>query len=213
MPNDPYIILGVSKDATQSEITEAYNLKRAEYKSHLFDAGESGANAARMIEQLDEAYSRVMENAQAGSVVSGEGDSVYEKVRGAIRNKDLETAQRELDNLTYRGAEWHYLQSVVFYQKNWFADSKSQLEIALQMDPMNAKYQDALNKIKKKIDGTHAFNKNDKHDTYQDNATATERSYAQENEAMTRGCCTACEALWCADCCCECMGGDLIRCC
>ena len=25
--------------------------------------------------------------------------------------------------------------------------------------------------------------------------------------------CTVCQALWCADCCCECMGGDLIRCC
>ena len=55
MPNDPFVILGISKDSSQSEILEAYKKKRAYYQEHVFDEGESGAQAARMLGQLDEA--------------------------------------------------------------------------------------------------------------------------------------------------------------
>ena len=36
-----------------------------------------------------------------------------------------------------------------------------------------------------------------------------------DNETRTFGCsvCDICNGLICADCCCECMGGDLIGCC
>lgn len=125
MPNDPFVILGISKDSSQSEILEAYKKKRAYYQEHVFDEGENGAQAARMLGQLDEAYQQAMEISHESATVSGEGDSSLEAVRNAIRNKDVEAAQRALDEISYRGAEWHYYQSIVFYEKNWLNDSKS----------------------------------------------------------------------------------------
>ncbi|MDE7373159.1 MAG: hypothetical protein K2N18_03765, partial [Clostridia bacterium] len=140
----------------------------------------------------------------------GEGNSSFEAVKQAIRDKNPDLAQKELDKISYRGAEWHYFQSIVFYEKSWLNDSKKQLEIALQMDPGNPKYQRALENLRKKTDGSRPYDGTQ--NVYQDNGTTTGRSYSQ-NASTTDGCCAACQALWCADCCCECMGGDLIRCC
>ena len=84
----------------------------------------------------------------------------------------------------------------------------------MQMDPGNPKYQRAIDNLKKKIDGSRPYDKEGSGNVYQNNNdTATDRSYSQNAAATSDGCCAACQALWCADCCCECMGGDLIRCC
>ncbi len=213
MPTNPFVILGVDKNATQSEILEAYKQKRAYYQAHVFDEGESGAQAASMLNQLDDAYQQAMEMAVESATVTGEGESAYEQVKQAIRSKDIETAQKLLDDMSYRGAEWHYYQSVVFYEKNWLNDTKKQLEIALQMDPQNEKYQHALDNLKKKIDGSRPYDKEGAQGVYNADSTQTDRTYTQRDGAVADGICSACQALWCADCCCECMGGDLIRCC
>lgn len=214
MPINPFVILGIPNDASQSEIQEAYEQKRAYYKEHVFDEGEAGAEAARMLEQIEQAYKQAMERSHENATVDGEGESTFEGVKQAIRDKNPEQAQRELDKLSYRGAEWHYYQSIIFYEKNWLNDSKKQLEIALQMDAGNPKYQRALDNLKKKIDGSRPYDKEGSQNMYQNNGTTTtDRSYSQNVGSTTDGCCAACEALWCADCCCECMGGDLIRCC
>ena len=207
------MILGVDKNATQSEILEAYKQKRAYYQAHVFDEGESGAQAASMLNQLDDAYQQAMEMAVESATVTGEGESAYEQVKQAIRSKDIETAQKLLDDMSYRGAEWHYYQSVVFYEKNWLNDTKKQLEIALQMDPQNEKYKRALDNLKKKIDGSRPYDKEGSQGVYNADSTQTDRTYTQRDGAVADGICSACQALWCADCCCECMGGDLIRCC
>lgn len=213
MPTNPFVILGVDKNATQSEILEAYKQKRAYYQAHVFDEGESGAQAASMLNQLDDAYQQAMEMAVESATVTGEGESAYEQVKQAIRSKDIETAQKLLDDMSYRGAEWHYYQSVVFYEKNWLNDTKKQLEIALQIDPQNEKYQRALDNLKKKIDGSRPYDKEGAQGVYNADSTQTDRTYTQRDGAVADGICSACQALWCADCCCECMGGDLIRCC
>ena len=213
MPNDPFVILGISKDSSQSEILEAYKEKRAYYQEHVFDEGENGAQAARMLGQLDEAYQQAMEISHESATVSGEGDSSLEAVRNAIRNKDVEAAQRALDEISYRGAEWHYYQSIVFYEKNWLNDSKKQLELAIEMDPSNTKYTRALDNLKKKIDGSRPYDKQGSQGVYGKSDQASNRTYSQHDSDVADGICTTCQALWCADCCCECMGGDLIRCC
>lgn len=155
-----------------------------------------------------------MDMSHDNATVSGEGESSFDGVKQAIHDKSPERAQQELDKISYRGAEWHYFQSIVFYEKNWLNDSRKQLEIALQMDPGNPKYQRAIDNLKKKIDGSRPYDKEGSGNVYQNNNdTATDRSYSQNAAATSDGCCAACQALWCADCCCECMGGDLIRCC
>jgi len=214
MSNNPFVILGISQDATQSEILEAYKTKRAYYQEHVFDEGEAGAEAAKNIGLLDAAYQQAMEYASQAKTVEGTGDSLYEEVKTHIKNHEPDKAQTVLDNMSMRNAEWHYYQSIIFFEKNWLADSKKQLEICVEMEPSNSKYATALANVKKKIDGSKPFTEQDPRKFETPNQQAN-RSYQQQDQMRTAddACCTACQTLWCMDCCCECMGGDLIRCC
>ena len=65
--------------------------------------------------------------------------------------KDYKKAQEILDGFDSRPAEWHYMQSVVFYKKNWINESKKQLEIAKEMDPSNEKYKKAYDRMMEKL--------------------------------------------------------------
>lgn len=208
MSNDPFVILGISRDSTQSEILDAYKEKRAYYSDRVFYEGEDGAEAARKLEELDNAYQSAMEYCHNRATIEMGSDSDFETVKDALRDKDFSRAQTILDDMSGRGAEWHYYQAIIFYEKSWYSECKKQLELALQLDPTNAKYQRSLENLKKKIDGSRPFEQK----SQRPEQTATERTYSQQPDAGNT-CCEVCQALWCADCCCECMGGDLIRCC
>lgn len=215
MSNDPFVILGITKDATQSEILAAYNEKKEYYQAHIYDEGESGAEAARMIGVISDAYQRAMEYNENQAKVSGYGESKYEEVKKLLKEHRATEAQKFLDDITYRDAEWHYFQSIIFYEQSWYLDSKRQLEMCVEMDPTNPKYSKALENVKKKIDGTKPFTTDDG-SKENERQYATQRTYAQQEQDArdtSDACCTACQTLWCLDCCCECMGGDLIRCC
>ena len=222
MPYDPFVILGVDKGATQSEILEAYKEKRGQLQNLVFEEGEVGADAARKIQELDNAYQLAMEYTHDSASVSNdqpqEGFDAFSSVKDAIKNKDFAKAQSLLDDNFDRGGEWHYYQAIIYYEKSWLNESRKQLEIALSLDPGNQKYQKALENMKKKIDGTNAFNdksqekgKKRRASNGQEEEYHYRRTYQQQSSEDTA--CRVCQGLLCADCCCECMGGDLISCC
>ena len=104
-----------------------------------------------MLEKLDIANQEIMEERRE-KASNTSGASSFEEVGDCIRRGDLARAQQLLDDFNERNAEWHYLQSVVFYKKNWMQESKKQLEIAIQMDGGNAKYREAYDKLKTRAD-------------------------------------------------------------
>lgn len=146
-----YEILQVSPDATDDEIKASYERLKAKYNEEKWQDGEAGNNAARMLGKLDAAYAEVMEERKERAQNTS-GASSFEEVSVAIRSGDLSRAQSLLDEFNERSAEWHYLQSIVFYKKNWMNESKKQLEIAIQMDGSNAKYREAYDKLKARAD-------------------------------------------------------------
>ncbi len=146
-----YELLQVSPDATDDEIKASYERLKAKYNEEKWQDGEAGNNAARMLGKLDAAYAEVMEERKERAQNTS-GASSFEEVSAAIRSGDLARAQSLLDDFNERSAEWHYLQSIVFYKKNWMNESKKQLEIAIQMDGSNAKYREAYDKLKARAD-------------------------------------------------------------
>ena len=117
----------------------------------------------------------------------------YEEVERHIKNGNISAAQSALDDCNERNAEWHYLQSVVFYKKNWTSESKKQLEIALNMEPYNSKYSNAYAKLKQKME----FNDRQFH---AGNAGYTNAYGRYDDRQMggsdSNGCLTFC-ATWC----------------
>lgn len=144
-------ILGLSEGATVEEIKQAYDRLREKYLEERFKDGEVGNNAARMLTRIETAYNELMSEVNE-NVSMGEGGDSFDRVEAYLRDGNIQDAQRVLDGFNERGAHWHYLQSVVFYRKNWINESKKQLEIAIQLDPSNQKYKDAYRKLNEKID-------------------------------------------------------------
>lgn len=145
-----YKILGVSEDASQEEIDIAYRTLKEKYSRERFYEGEIGNEAAKNLTKLETAYSEIISVKK-----KVEGENVvndYSEVERLIKNGNISQAQQKLDDFSDRNAEWHYLQSVLFYKKNWINESKKQLEIALNMEPYNQKYSNAYSKLKEKIE-------------------------------------------------------------
>ena len=141
-----YELLQVDEFASDEEIKASYEALKAKYNEEKWQDGEAGMQAARMLGRLDTAYAEVMDSRREHDTNTS-GDSAFENVGAAIRGGDLSRAQQLLDDFNERSAEWHYLQSVVFYKKNWMNESKKQLEIAMTLDGTNQKYRDAYVKL------------------------------------------------------------------
>ena len=146
MSKENYELLQVREDASDEAIEESYKALKAKYNEEKWQYGEAGTNAAKMLGRLDAAYAEIIaERKEKNRTTSGA--SAYDEVSEKIKQGDISGAQALLDGFNERGAEWHYLQSVVFYKKSWMNESKKQLEIAMQIDPANAKYREAYNKL------------------------------------------------------------------
>ena len=119
----------------------------------------------------------------------------FKKIREYINIGRYSDADLLLNSLPVgaRNAEWNFLKGCVLAQKNWFYDAQKYFETACYMDPNNIEYRNALNSIR-----------------------ARAQSYGGGYRTSGGGglsACDMCQGLICADCCCECCGGDLIRCC
>lgn len=143
-------ILGLSEGATKEDIQSAYDTLRAKYLEERFMDGETGNNAAKMLTQLETAYSDLMRELSENAAAE-DGESSFTRVEELIKEGNIAEAQRVLDGFNERGGRWHYLQSVVFYRKNWLNESKKQLEIAIQLEPDNDKYKDTYKKLNDKL--------------------------------------------------------------
>ena len=144
-------ILGLEEGATPEMIEEAYNSLREKYREERFMDGEVGNEAAKMLSKIEAARSELLAEIAESSSDEGGSSSSFNRVEELIKSGDLQEAQRVLDSFNERGAHWHYLQSVLFYRKNWVNESKKQLEIAIQLDGENQKYKDAYQKLNEKI--------------------------------------------------------------
>lgn len=151
MSRENYELLQVDENASDEEVKEAYRTLKKKYNEEMWLDGEAGNNAARMLQKIDAAYEEIMNERRERGKEQSDGNALGE-VAEAIKKGEISRAQSLLDNFNERNAEWHYLQSVVFYKKNWMNESKKQLEIAMQMDGSNQKYKEAYEKMSARAD-------------------------------------------------------------
>lgn len=213
MSKNPFIVLEVSEDCTQNELFDAYKNLRNKYSDLRFAEGQIGTDACQKLEEIEHAYREASDILRAKYNVEYTGSNLVD-VENAIKAGNMDEAQNILDNCQERTAQWHYLQSVIFYKKDWTSDALKQLEFACSLEPYNTKYTEARqNMINKMNEAAPKQNESYYRNTNNGN---TQRTYSREGDNMGRrgsSACDCCSSLICADCCCECMGGDLISCC
>ena len=202
---NPYEILGVDKNASEEEIKAAYKNLARKYHPDNYSDNPLSDLAEEKMKEINEAYDAIMDkrrNRSRGQSSSNGGYSetgVYADIRRFINQNRLEEAQEILDGVSIaeRNAEWYFLNGTVLYKRGWYDDAFTSFSTACRMDPTNAEYRDTLNRISMQRRGQFGGGYN----------TA---GYGNSGGCST---CDLCSGLICADCCCECMGGDLISCC
>lgn len=182
-----YELLGIPEDATDEEVAARYEELKKKYSEERFLEGEAGNEAAKMLSRVEVAYAEIMSERKEKRSAEN-ADSSYAKVEQFIREGKVNEAQASLDEFNERPAEWHYLQSVVFYKKNWMNESKKQLEIAIQLDPSNEKYRNSYNKLKDKIE----YDKNRAENPEQPRATQEAPADDYDQQQMGGGFCEQC---------------------
>ncbi|MBE6749651.1 MAG: J domain-containing protein [Ruminococcaceae bacterium] len=197
---DPYSVLGVSKNATDDEIKDAYRVLARKYHPDNYTDNPLSDLAGEKMKEINEAYDFIMnsrrsrgKNTYNGSY-EGSTASSFPEVRSLINEGRLEQAQEVLDGVPpqSRNAEWYFLNGTVLYRRGWFDQAYTSFATACRMEPTNPEYRNALNNAQRQS--------GKQYNPY--------RSYGGGMDG-----CDCCTNLICADCCCECMGGDLIPCC
>ena len=199
---DPYEILGVSRNASDDEIKNAYRALARKYHPDSYQDNPLADLAGEKMKEINEAYDAIMNSRKSGSKSGGTDysnpNSKFNDVRELIMKNRLDDAQVLLDGVPFdrRDAEWYFLNGSVLYKRGWFNDAYSSFSTAVRMDPNNPEYRQALGNMQRQ--GAGGFN-----------------SPYRTGSNMGGFCstCDICQGLICADCCCECMGGDLIPCC
>ncbi len=202
---DPYEVLGVSKNASDDEIKSAYRELARKYHPDNYADNPLSDLAGEKMQEINEAYDAIVNSRRRGSskkagdnnyANSYAGTTNFPEVRSLINQGRLEQAQELLDGVPpqSRDAEWYFLNGTVLYRRGWFDQAYTSFATAVRMNPQNPEYRNAMNGAQRQ-------------------ATSQYNPYRSYGTAGGCNTCDMCNTLICADCCCECMGGDLIPCC
>jgi len=189
---NPYEVLGVSPSATDEQIKDAYRQLARKYHPDQYNSNPLSDLAQEKMKEINEAYDTIIKQRQGQSSGTASG---FSDIRMMISQRRYAQAEELLDGIpsSMRNAEWHYLKGQVLYQKGWLEEANRHFSYAADMDPANQEYQSAVHRSTDQRSGR----------------------YVQHHPqgCMCDGCDDICCSLLCADCCCECMGGDFISCC
>lgn len=206
---NPYKVLGVNEGATNEEIRAAYLSLVKKYHPDKYTDPDMKQLANEKLKEINEAYDQLTKNpgktassgysgaaygagGHDGSYSGPEADR-FVRARSLINAGNLDGAKTILDSIQTRNAEWYYLYGIIYLRQGWYDKAREFLGRAYRTEPGNAEYAQAYNTLR-----------------------YTGNPYSRPRQSTSYGNCSACDicsGLMCADCCCECMGGDLIRCC
>ena len=162
MIDDPYQVLGVSRDASDEEIKQAY--RRLAKKYHP-DRNPGDQEAARQMQRVNAAYEQIKNPEKANTTRSGygynpygaygsygrtyrqsnEGDSYQQSAYQYIRFGRYEEALNTLNNSTQRDARWYYLSALANDGLGNHVMALEHIRRAVSMEPTNQEYLNALN--------------------------------------------------------------------
>ena len=210
---DPYQVLGVSPNASDEEIKKAYRELVRKYHPDKYQNSDLADLASEKMKEVNAAYEAI-EKMRADGANGAHGQNTYNgyqnggqqyssystnpryaEIRRLLNAGNVALAEQKLHEVDAgdRGAEWQFLMGWVLLRKGAYMDAQAHFDRACAMDPRNMEYRNARDSLRARANGYGA-------------------GYRTTNDGGCSGC-DMCQTLLCADCCCECMGGDLIRCC
>ena len=168
MIDDPYKVLGVSRDATDEEIKSAY--RRLAKKYHP-DLNPGDAEAAKKMQQVNAAYEQIKNPEKAtqnqggyggsydpfggfggyqqnsGNPYEQSGDQYQQAAYNYIRFGRYREALNVLANCAQRNARWYYLSALANDGLGNQVTAMEHIRRAVSMEPDNPVYLDMLQRM------------------------------------------------------------------
>ena len=155
---DPYSVLGVSQSASDDEVKKAYRELARKYHPDNYQNNPLADLAEEKMKEINEAYDTITKQRSGGyqrsyqgsgygggqQQYSSGGSASYAQVRSMINMGDLQGAERLLMEMGQRNAEWYFLSGSIAYRRGWLDEALQNYNRAVQMDPNNMEYRQAL---------------------------------------------------------------------
>lgn len=163
--DDPYQVLGVSRDASDEEIKRAYRRLAKQYHP---DRNPGDQEAARKMQQVNAAYEQIKNPEKANpsgsgyggygygpfggygnqSYASGDsGDQYQQAAWQYIRFRRYAEALNTLNNAAERNARWYYLSALANQGLGNQVTALEHMRRAVSMEPDNYEYLAALERM------------------------------------------------------------------
>ena len=154
---DPYSVLGVSPDASDDEVKKAYRNLARKYHPDNYQNNPLADLAEEKMKEINEAYDAINKQrsgrggyqSQSGGYYNAQrqssgGSPAYAQVRSMIQMGDLAGAEQLLFSMPEKNAEWYFLSGSIAYRKGWLDEAMQNYALAVQMEPGNMEYRQAL---------------------------------------------------------------------
>ncbi len=206
---NPYQVLGVSPNASNDEIKKAYRELLKKYHPDGYVNNPLAGLAEEKFKEVQEAYDQIMKEREGG--YSGVGSSEHDSddmriVYNYINSGNYYEALKMLDRVPLRNGRWYYYSAVANAGSGNNVRAFDHARQAVNMEPNNPDYRNLLNQLETQ------------ERRYQNNrygggyGSYGQGGFGTGGYGRGLGTGNLCCDLWCADSCCECMGGDMIPC-
>ncbi|MCI8552896.1 MAG: DnaJ domain-containing protein [Lawsonibacter sp.] len=151
---DPYSVLGVSQSASDDEIKKAYRELARKYHPDNYQNNPLADLAEEKMKEINEAYDTITKQRSGEMPRSGgygggyqqgyASNPTYGRVRNLINVGDLTQAEQLLYQVGQKDGEWYFLSGSIAYRRGWLDEAMQNYTLAVQMDPNNMEYRQAL---------------------------------------------------------------------
>ena len=172
---DPYSVLGVSQSASDEEVKKAYRELARKYHPDNYQNNPLADLAEEKMKEINEAYDTITkqrsgsyQQPSAGGAYGGyqrqqaytSSNSNYARIRQLINAGNLNAAEELLRQMPPRSgdAEYYFLAGSIAYRRGWLDEAMQNYTIAVQMDPNNMEYRQALNMMQQRGGGYNPYN-------------------------------------------------------
>lgn len=186
-----YEILGVSPNATEQEVKDAYKeLSRRYYSDASTESPLKEENEEKM-RLINAAFDEIMTSLRGGA----SRNDKYSEIRSFIKYGNADKALsmlKDMGELT-GDAEWNFLTGSAYYYKGWVSQAEPYFKAACDLSPENHEYSSAYASVQNSMYG---------------NMYGSPYSGTTPPASMSAcGPCDLCGTLLCANLCCNCGRG------